>query len=71
VKIIWRNGVRRYGVEQEAEHEIAPTFDEHGVPMCSGPKCARYDEEMCEVTGREPERICEPAVRMMVLRGDP
>lgn len=36
--------------------------DEHGVPRCSEDGCPKYDGKRCELLGRRPDNICEPAV---------
>ncbi len=37
------------------------------VPMCSYGQCPRYDGKRCIETGDEPDQVCIPAVRELIV----
>lgn len=47
--------------------KVQPERDENGVPMCVE-TCPSHDGKRCEVLGRRPGHICEPAVVTLVDR---
>ena len=44
---------------------ILPKWDTDGVPACDE-SCPQHDGKRCEIMGRRPSSVCEPAVRLPV-----
>jgi len=47
-----------------SETTYRPEVDDQGVPRCVE-SCPAHDGKRCEILGRKPDAICEPAVAGM------
>lgn len=58
-------------VENQADPMLHPTWNDT-VPFCSMERCPHFDGKRCDLIGRRPDNLCEPAVGVMgrLLRGD-
>lgn len=43
----------------------APSWGQHGVPMCAQDDCGLYDGKRCRAMGCRPSSVCEPVVERM------
>lgn len=39
-----------------------------GIPLCQDELCPQYDGKRCRMLGFRPDRICEPAVKLYMVR---